>query len=164
MHRLAKIGFTQSYTYFTWRNTRAQLEEYFTELCLGPGREYFRPNVWPNTPDILPEYLQLGGRAAFMTRAVLAATLSASYGIYGPAFELLEHRPRESGSEEYLDSEKYQLRHWDLDRARLARHRSSARLNRIRREQPALQRDWGLRFLADRQRTDACICEDPWHA
>ena len=147
MHRLAKIGFTQSYTYFTWRNTRAQLEEYFTELCLGPGREYFRPNVWPNTPDILPEYLQLGGRAAFMTRAVLAATLSASYGIYGPAFELLEHRPRESGSEEYLDSEKYQVRHWDLDREdSLASF--IGRLNRIRREQPALQHDWGLRFLA----------------
>jgi starch synthase (maltosyl-transferring) len=146
MHRLAKIGFTQSYTYFTWRNTRAQLEEYFTELCLGPGREYFRPNVWPNTPDILPEYLQLGGRAAFMTRVVLAATLSASYGIYGPAFELTEWRPRESGSEEYLDSEKYQLRHWDLDRSdSLASF--IGRLNRIRREQPALQYNWGLRFL-----------------
>ncbi len=147
MHRLAKLGFTQSYTYFTWRNTRAQLEEYFTQLCLGPGREYFRPNVWPNTPDILPEYLQFGGRPAFMTRAVLAATLSANYGIYGPAFELLEHRPRENGSEEYLDSEKYQLRQWDLQRAdSLASF--IARLNRIRREQPALQRDWGLRFLA----------------
>jgi starch synthase (maltosyl-transferring) len=147
MHRLAKLGFTQSYTYFTWRNTRAQLEEYFTELCLGPGREYFRPNVWPNTPDILPEYLQFGGRPAFMTRALLAATLSANYGIYGPAFELLEHKPRENGSEEYLDSEKYQLRQWDLQRAdSLASF--IARLNRIRREQPALQRDWGLRFLA----------------
>src|SRR5262249_20390619 len=80
MHRLVKIGFTQSYTYFTWRNTQFELREYFTELCLSPAREYFRPNVWPNTPDILPEYLQFGGRAAFMTRAVLAATLSSSYG------------------------------------------------------------------------------------
>jgi starch synthase (maltosyl-transferring) len=147
MHRLAKVGFTQSYTYFTWRNTKAQLQEYFTELCHGPGREYFRPNVWPNTPDILPEYLQIGGRAAFMTRVTLAATLSASYGIYGPAFELGEHRPRESGSEEYLDSEKYQQRQWDLERAdSLAPF--IERLNRIRREQPALQRDWGLEFLA----------------
>jgi len=147
MHRLAKVGFGQSYTYFTWRNTKAQLQEYFTELCHGPGREYFRPNVWPNTPDILPEYLQIGGRAAFMTRVTLAATLSASYGIYGPAFELGEHRPREIGSEEYLDSEKYQQRQWDLERAdSLAPF--IARLNRIRREQPALQRDWGLEFLA----------------
>jgi starch synthase (maltosyl-transferring) len=147
MHRLAKIGFSQSYTYFTWRNTRSELENYFTELCQGPGREYFRPNVWPNTPDILPEYLQVGGRAAFMTRIVLAATLSASYGIYGPAFELGEHRPRAPGSEEYLDSEKYQRRLWDLEREdSLASF--ITRLNRIRREQPALQQDWELEFLA----------------
>lgn len=146
MHRLAKLGFSQSYTYFTWRNTRHELQEYFTELCLTDAREYFRPNVWPNTPDILPEYLQLGGRAAFMTRALLAATLSAAYGIYGPAFELLEHRPRERGSEEYLDSEKYQLRHWQLDRPdSLAPF--IARLNRIRREHPALQTNRSLRFL-----------------
>ncbi len=114
MHRLAKLGFTQSYTYFAWRNTKQELTEYFIELAHGPGREYFRPNCWPNTPDILTEYLQFGGRPAFMTRLVLAATLSASYGIYGPAFELLEHTPREPGSEEYLDSEKYEIRHWDL--------------------------------------------------
>ena len=111
MHRLAKLGFTQSYTYFTWRNTKHELTEYFTELAQGPGREYFRPNVWPNTPDILPEYLQHGGRAGVHgARCVLAATLAANYGIYGPAFELLEHEPREPGSEEYLDSEKYELR------------------------------------------------------
>ena len=81
-------------------------------------REYFRPNLWTNTPDILTEYLQYGGRPAFMARLVLAATLSANYGIYGPAFELMENRAREPGSEEYLDSEKYQIRHWDLDRRR----------------------------------------------
>jgi starch synthase (maltosyl-transferring) len=146
MHRLAKLGFTQSYTYFTWRNTQHELREYFTELCLTPSREYFRPNVWPNTPDILPEYLQIGGRAAFMTRVVLAATLSASYGIYGPAFELMEHQPREPGSEEYRDSEKYQIRHWDLERSdSLAPF--IARLNQIRREHKCLQRNRSLRWL-----------------
>ncbi|MET0983984.1 MAG: alpha-1,4-glucan--maltose-1-phosphate maltosyltransferase [Steroidobacteraceae bacterium] len=146
MHRLGKLGFTQSYTYFPWRNTKLELTAYFTELCLGPGREYFRPNTWPNTPDILTEYLQIGGRAAFMTRFVLAATLSAAYGIYGPAFELMEHEPREPGSEEYRDSEKYQIRQWDLQRAdSLAPF--IARVNRIRREHAALQSDWSLQFI-----------------
>jgi starch synthase (maltosyl-transferring) len=146
MHRLAKLGFTQSYTYFTWRNTKRELTDYFTELTRGPGRDYFRPNCWPNTPDILPEFLQFGGRAAFMARLVLAATLSANYGIYGPAFELLEHLPREPGAEEYLDSEKYQLRAWDL-----ARPDSLAgfigRVNAARRDNPALQQDRGLSFF-----------------
>jgi starch synthase (maltosyl-transferring) len=146
MHRLAKLGYSQSYTYFAWRNTKSELTEYFTELARGPGREYFRPNVWPNTPDILTEYLQFGGRPAFMTRLALAATLAASYGIYGPAFELLEAKPREAGSEEYLDSEKYQLRHWDLDRADSLRG-FIARINQARRENPALQSDWSLRFF-----------------
>jgi starch synthase (maltosyl-transferring) len=146
MHRLAKLGFTQSYTYFTWRNTKQELTEYFTELAQGPGRDYFRPNCWPNTPDILPEPLQFGGRPAFMARLVLAATLAGNYGIYGPAFELLEHLPREPGSEEYLHSEKYQLKHWDL-----AREDSLAafigRVNAARRDNPALQRDGGLHFV-----------------
>jgi starch synthase (maltosyl-transferring) len=146
MHRLAKLGFTQSYTYFAWRNTKRELTEYFTELAHGPGREYYRPNVWPNTPDILTEALQYGGRPAFMSRIVLAATLAASYGIYGPAFELMEHVAREPGSEEYRDSEKYQLRHWDLDRADSLRP-FIARVNRIRRENPALHADWRLRFV-----------------
>ncbi|MEO5765240.1 MAG: maltotransferase domain-containing protein [Casimicrobiaceae bacterium] len=147
MHRLAKVGFTQSYTYFTWRNTKRELTEYFTELTRGPGRDYFRPNCWPNTPDILPEPLQMGGRAAFMSRLVLAATLAGNYGIYGPAFELLEGVAREPGTEEYLDSEKYQLRQWDLERedslAGLI-----GRVNAARRGNPALQRDDGLRFVA----------------
>lgn len=147
MHRLAKLGYTQSYTYFTWRNTRQELTEYFTELAQGPGREYFRPNVWPNTPDILTEALQVGGRPAFMARLALAATLASNYGIYGPAYELMEHKPREPGSEEYLDSEKYQLRHWDLERADSLRAYIAA-LNRIRRENPALHADSGLRFFA----------------
>ena len=140
MHRLAKLGFTQSYTYFTWRNTKPSSPNISPSSTHGPGREYFRPNCWPNTPDILPEYLQFGGRPAFMARLVLAATLSANYGIYGPAFELLEHVPREPGSEEYLDSEKYEIRHWDLDRAdSLAAF--IARVNAARRDNPALQRD-----------------------
>jgi starch synthase (maltosyl-transferring) len=146
MHRLAKLGFNQSYTYFAWRNTKEELTAYLTELTRGPGREYMRPNLWPNTPDILTEYLQFGGRAAFMTRFTLAATLGASYGVYGPAFELLEDRPREPGSEEYLDSEKYEVRDWTLDRPDSLRD-YMALLNRIRRENPALHHDWNLRFL-----------------
>ncbi|HVL35967.1 MAG TPA: alpha-1,4-glucan--maltose-1-phosphate maltosyltransferase [Burkholderiales bacterium] len=145
MHKLAKLGFNQSYTYFTWRNHKAELIEYFTELAQDPSREYFRPNVWPNTPDILHETLQHGGRPAFIVRLVLAATLAASYGIYGPAFELQEHLPREPGSEEYLHSEKYQIRTWDRERPDSLRE-LIARLNRVRRDNPALQRDWSLRF------------------
>ena len=146
MHRLAKIGFSQSYTYFTWRNTKHELISYFTELAHGPGREYFRPNVWPNTPDILPASLQYGGRPAFMARVTLAATLGASYGIYGPAFELLEHQAVREGSEEYLDSEKYQRRVWDRTRPDSLADFISM-LNRVRREHPALQNDGGLQFL-----------------
>jgi starch synthase (maltosyl-transferring) len=146
MHRLAKLGFTQSYTYFAWRNTKSEIIEYFTELTQGPGREYLRPNVWPNTPDILTEYLQFGGRPAFMARLVLAATLAANYGIYGPAFELMESQPREPGSEEYLDSEKYQIRTWDLERADSLRE-FIARVNKVRRENRALQSDRSLRFF-----------------
>jgi starch synthase (maltosyl-transferring) len=145
MYQLAKLGFTQSYTYFAWRNAKWELTQYFTELTKTEVREYFRPNPWPNTPDILTEYLQSGGRPAFMARLVLAATLGASYGIYGPAFELGEHVPREHGSEEYLDSEKYQLRHWDLDRPDSLKE-FIARVNRTRRENPALQSDWSLQF------------------
>ena len=146
MHRLAKLGFTQSYNYFPWRNTKHELTEYLTELGHGPGREYFRPSLWPNTPDILPEYLQLGGRPAFVSRLVLAATTGASYGIYGPAYELGENVPRDPGGEEYLDSEKYQLRDWDLERPDSLRE-LIARVNRIRREHRALQHDWNIRFL-----------------
>ena len=145
MYNLAKRGFTQSYTYFAWRNTKAEIIDYFTTLTQTEVREFFRPNLWPNTPDILTEYLQLGGRPAFMTRLVLAATLGASYGIYGPAFELCEHRPREPGSEEYLNSEKYEIRHWDIARPDSLKD-LIARVNRIRHENPALHHDWCLRF------------------
>ena len=145
MHKLAKLGFTQSYTYFTWRNSKSELTEYFTELTQDPSREYFRPNCWPNTPDILHETLQTGGRPAFIVRIVLAATLAANYGIYGPAYELLEHLPREPGSEEYLNSEKYEIKKWDLRRPDSLRELIS-RLNQIRKENPALQENWNLRF------------------
>ncbi len=145
MYRLAKAGFTQSYTYFSWRNTAEELTAYFTELAEGDVREYFRPNLWPNTPDILTEYLQFGGRPAFTIRLVLAATLGASYGIYGPAFELGENTPREPGSEEYRDSEKFQIRQRNLDDPSSLRG-VITRVNRIRRDNPSLQRDDGLRF------------------
>ena len=145
MQRLAKLGFTQSYTYFAWRNTKSELTEYFTELTQTEIREYFRPNLWPNTPDILTERLQSGGRPAFISRLVLAATLGANYGIYGPAFELCEHQPREAGSEEYLHAEKYELRHWDLERGDSLKD-LIARVNRARRENPALQSNDNLHF------------------
>jgi starch synthase (maltosyl-transferring) len=145
MHRLAKLGFSQSYTYFTWRNTKEELTRYFLELTQTEAREYFRANLWPNTPDILPEYLQTGGRAAFMVRLVLAATLSGNYGIYGPAFELGENAPREPGSEEYLNSEKYELKNRDRN-APGSLKEFIGRVNRIRRENAALQGIGNLRF------------------
>jgi len=143
MYRLAKLGFSQSYTYFAWRHTAFELYQYFTELAQQPVREFFRPNLWPNTPDILTEYLQTGGRPAFQARLILAATLGASYGIYGPPYEALEGRAREHGSEEYLDSEKYQVRDWKPDDGM---RELITIVNRIRHENPALQTDRGLRF------------------
>jgi starch synthase (maltosyl-transferring) len=144
MKHLAKVGFSQSYSYFTWRNTAPELTEYFTELTQTDVREYLRPNLFANTPDILHEYLQRGGRPAFVARLVLAATLGASYGIYS-GFELTENQPVRPGSEEYLDSEKYQIRIRDfVQPGNLSE--LIARVNAIRREHPALQRDWGLRF------------------
>ena len=144
MRYLAKSGFSQSYTYFTWRNTRDEITEYFTELTQTDVREYMRPNLFANTPDILHEYLQAGGRPAFQVRLILAATLGATYGIYS-GFELAENVPVRPGSEEYLDSEKYQIRPRDF-----AQPNSLAELirkvNEIRRNHPALQRDRGLRF------------------
>ena len=145
MYRLAKLGFTQSYTYFAWRNTKWELEQYFTELTQSEVREFFRPNLWPNTPDILTEYLQSGGRPAFMIRLILAATLGASYGIYGPAFELCENRPLRPGSEEYLYSEKYEIKNWDVNRADSLKG-LIARVNQVRRANPALWSNERLRF------------------
>jgi starch synthase (maltosyl-transferring) len=145
MYELAKLGFTQSYTYFAWKNTSYDLREYFAEITKPPIREYFRANVWPNTPDILNEYLQRGGRPAFVTRLVLAATLGANYGIYGPAFELCENRPIREGSEEYLNSEKYEIRVWNTDDPNSLQDLIT-HVNGIRRAHPALQSDWNLRF------------------
>jgi starch synthase (maltosyl-transferring) len=145
MYQLAKLGFTQSYTYFTWRNIKWELTQYLTELTQTGVGEFFRPNFWPNTPDILSDYLRDGGRPAFMIRLVLAATLTANYGIYGPAFELGENRRKDTSSEEYLDSEKYEIKHWNVE-SRDSLKGFIATVNRIRRENPALQSDFSLRF------------------
>lgn len=145
MQRLAKVGFSQSYTYFAWRNTKYELTEYFTEITQTEIRQYFRPNLWPNTPDILTDYVQHGGKPAFMARLVLAATLGANYGIYGPPFEVCENVPLAPGKEEYLNAEKYEIRYWDLNQPGSLSALIS-RINRARREHPALQRDLGLRF------------------
>ncbi len=146
MRYLAKAGFSQSYTYFTWRNTKSELTEYLTELTGTDVREYLRPNFFANTPDILHAYLQHGGRPAFVARLVLAATLSPSYGIYS-GFELCENRAVRPGSEEYAYSEKYQYRNWDRDRPGHIKE-LVARVNRIRRDEPAFQYARSLRFHA----------------
>ena len=145
MNRLAKLGYSQSYTYFTWRTSKHELTEYFESLEKTGIREFFRPNLWPNTPDILPEHLQIGGRPAFMCRLALAATLGANYGIYGPAYELCENEPWARGSEEYLNSEKYEIKHRDLNSAWSLKD-FIARVNQIRRGNPALQADSNLQF------------------
>ena len=135
MRELAKLGFTQSYTYFTWKNSRHEMIEYFNELAWTEEKEYFRPNFFPVTPDILHAYLVHGGPPAFVTRLVLAATLSPSYGIYS-GFEQFENVPVREGSEEYLNSEKYEIRERRLDGPLLPMIR---RINEIRRENVALQ-------------------------
>ncbi|HEX3796289.1 MAG TPA: alpha-1,4-glucan--maltose-1-phosphate maltosyltransferase [Acidimicrobiales bacterium] len=145
MEQLAKIGFTQSYTYFAWRSSKWELETYLTELTATDVADYFRPNFWPATPDILTEELQTGGRAAFLSRLVLAATLSANYGIYGPAFELQEHVPKEPGSEEYRRSEKYEIRSWDRDDPE-SLSAFIAQINQIRHDHPALHFNDALTF------------------
>ena len=145
MRLLSKLGFTQSYTYFTWKNTKAELEEFLNEFVLSDVAEYYRGNFFANTPDILHAFLQKGGRPAFKIRLALAATLSSLYGIYN-GFELCENRPREEGSEDYADSEKYQhkVRDWDAP-GNIKDY--IARFNRIRRENPALQTTRNLRLL-----------------
>ena len=146
MRSLAKLGFTQSYTYFTWKNTAAELREYLTELTESEMAEYYRPNFFANTPDILHEYLQEGGRPAFLIRLLLGATLSPIYGLYS-GYELCENVPVRPGSEEYLDSEKYELRvrNWDAPGNISADIR---RINQLRRENAALRKLTNLSFLA----------------
>jgi starch synthase (maltosyl-transferring) len=145
MRMLAKVGFSQSYSYFTWRNTRPELEKYATELFITDIADCLRPNFFANTPDILHEYLQQGGRSAFMVRLILAATLSPSYGIYS-GFELCENRALSPGSEEYLDSEKYQYKAWDWNRPGNIKELVTT-VNRIRRAHPALALARNIRFL-----------------
>lgn len=144
MERLAKVGFTQSYTYFTWRNTKEELEEYMNELTKTALRYYFRPNFWPNTPDILPPILTYGGENAHIQRLVLAATLSSSYGIYGPVYEFGINTPHEM-KEEYIDNEKYEIKHWDWSQYTRIEE-IIARVNRIRKENRALQSIWNIVF------------------
>jgi starch synthase (maltosyl-transferring) len=144
MYRLAKVGFSQSYTYFTWRNTKAEFEDYLTELNTTAPKEFFRPHFFVNTPDINPVFLQTSGRAGFLIRAALAATLSGLWGVYN-GFELCEATPAVPGKEDYLDSEKYQIRVWDYDRPGNIVPEIT-RLNRIRRSNAALQTHLGIAF------------------
>jgi starch synthase (maltosyl-transferring) len=146
MARLAKIGYSQSYSYFTWRNTKQELQEYVTELTSSPLKHFMRANFWPNTPDILHEEFQKGEREKFIIRLVLASTLSSNYGMYGPAYELCEHLPVAEGKEEYINSEKYEIRQWDLDRPGNIRAEIT-RINRIRKENPALQQSNTITFV-----------------
>jgi starch synthase (maltosyl-transferring) len=145
MEHLAKIGFNQSYTYFTWRTTQQELLQYLTELTRSETREYFRPNFWPNTPDILPPVLQTGGEPAHLIRLILAGTLSSNYGLYGPVYEFCIATPMEQGKEEYLDSEKYEIQNWNWEQQTKVRT-VITKLNRIRRENPALQTTWNITF------------------
>jgi starch synthase (maltosyl-transferring) len=146
MYQLAKVGFSQSYTYFAWRQLPWEIKQYAIELTTPPVVDFFRPSYWPNTPDILTEQLQTGGRPMSALRYVLAATLGASYGIFGPSYEQVDVRPLVPGKEEYMDSEKYQVRHWDFDKPGGLRELIT-RVNAIRRDQPALRHDRTLRFL-----------------
>lgn len=146
MYRLAKLGFTQSYTYFTWRNTKQEYTDYLNELTHTQVKEYFRPNFWPNTPDILSEYLQTGGASAFIIRFILAATLSSNYGIYGPPYERFINKAL-PGKEEYCDSEKYELKYWPPDEVKESTIELFTIVNRIREENPEFHRTDNIRFL-----------------
>jgi starch synthase (maltosyl-transferring) len=154
MERLAKAGFNQSYTYFTWRNTKQEIQEYMTELTKTEMRYYFRPNFWPNTPDILPPALTKGGDNAHIMRVILAATLSSNYGLYGPVYEFGINAPH-GPKEEYIDNEKYEIKHWDWTQyTRIGE--IITRLNRIRKENPALHSTWNIEFAGTSN--DQIIC------
>jgi starch synthase (maltosyl-transferring) len=144
MASLAKVGFTQGYTYFTWRVSKQEIIEYMNELVYGSSRNYFRPNFWPNTPDILPYHLQNAGENSFIMRYAMAATLSSNFGVYGPSYEFYENTPIE-GKEEYWNSEKYEVRHYDWKRTNRMTDIMSI-LNRIRKENHALQSTWNIQF------------------
>ncbi|HRG08564.1 MAG TPA: alpha-1,4-glucan--maltose-1-phosphate maltosyltransferase [Cyclobacteriaceae bacterium] len=144
MASLGKVGFTQSYTYFTWRVSKQEITEYMNELVFGQSRNYFRPNFWPNTPDILPYHLQNQGENIFILRYALAATLSSNYGVYGPPYEFGENNPIE-GKEEYYNSEKFEVKHYDWKRTNRLTDIMSL-LNKVRKENEALQSTWNLQF------------------
>jgi len=145
MEQLAMGGFTQSYTYFTWRNTKKELQQYLTELTTGEMPAFFRPNFWPNTPDILPEHLVTGGEPMHVIRLLLAATLSSSYGIYGPVYERCIHEPM-PGKEEYNDNEKYEIKYWpEVPESRI--WKVIRKINSIRRSFFALQQTYNIHFL-----------------
>lgn len=144
MASLAKVGFTQGYTYFTWRVSKQELTDYVNDLVHGPSRNYFRPNFWPNTPDILPYHLQYQGENSFILRYALAATLSSNYGVYGPSYEFYENTPIE-GKEEYYNSEKYEIRNYDWKRTNRMTDIMSL-LNKIRKENEALHSTWNTQF------------------
>jgi starch synthase (maltosyl-transferring) len=150
MASLGKVGFTQSYTYFTWRVNKQEIIEYMTELVNGPSRDYFRPNFWPNTPDILPFHLQHQSENIFIIRVALAATLSSNYGLYGPPYEFCDNTPVE-GREEYYNSEKYEIKSFDWRKTNRMTDIITL-LNKARKENPALQSTWNLTF---------CSIEDP---
>lgn len=145
MASLAKVGFTQGYTYFIWRNSRKEMEEYLTEISQSELREFFRPNFWPNTPDILPYELMGAGSNSFVQRLIMAATLSSNFGMYGPAYEFLDNRGNFNGKEEYLDSEKYEIKAYDWNhRNRLTD--TITRVNQIRHQHPALHDTYNIHF------------------
>lgn len=154
MYRIAKAGFSQSYTYFTWRITKQEITGYMEELTRTEVAEIMRPNFWPNTPDILPEHLQYGGRPMFIIRAVLAATLSSNFGIYGPAFELCVSDPV-PGKEEYRNSEKYEIKQWNWDAEGNLKD-ILARINGIRKQNPALQITRNVVFCATNNEKILC--------
>ena len=146
MARLAVVGYSQSYSYFTWRNNKHELQEYLLELTSSPLKHFMRPNFWPNTPDILHEEFQTGDRNRFIIRMVLASTLSSNYGMYGPAYELCEYLPVRGSKEDYLNSEKYEIKQWDIDRPGNIRAEIT-RINRIRKENSALQQTNDITFV-----------------
>jgi len=154
MERLGKAGFNQSYSYFTWRNTKQELQQYMTELTKTDLRYFYRPNFWPNTPDILPPALVNGGENAHIMRVILAATLSSNYGLYGPVYEFGINAPH-GVKEEYIDNEKYEVKHWDWNKyTRIGE--VITRLNRIRKENTALQSTWNIDFAETSN--DQIIC------
>lgn len=157
MERLAKIGFTQSYTYFTWRNTKEELEEYLTELTTTNLKDYFRPNFWPNTPDILHAYLVQGGENAHIIRLILAATMSSSYGLYGPVYEFCINTPH-PGKEEYTDNEKYETKHWGWNAYTRVKE-IITRVNKIRKEYAAFHTTYNIHFATTTNNQIICYCK-----